>query len=65
MGEEIRRQLLQCRGEAVEILLRSETKINGTLSWLSPDRCMAEITTEDGHIETVRDVRIKSIKKIV
>ncbi|RXT05324.1 hypothetical protein [Ammoniphilus sp. CFH 90114] len=64
MGEEIRRTLLQCRGEAVEIITRSEKKINGTLSWLSPDRCMAEIRTKNGEIETIMDVRIKSIKKV-
>ncbi|MEW9670205.1 hypothetical protein [Ammoniphilus sp. 3BR4] len=64
MGEEIRRTLLQCKGEAVEIITRTDGKINGILSWLSPDRCMAEITKKDGEIETVWDARIKSIKRI-
>ena len=64
MGEEIRRQLQQYMGESIEIKTKQDEKICGKLSWLSPDRCMAEITLKNGQIETLTDVRIKSIKKL-
>lgn len=64
MGEEIRRQLQQCLGESVVIFTKLDSKICGRLSWLSPDRCMAEVTLKSGQIETILDVRIKSIKRV-
>jgi hypothetical protein len=65
MGEDIRRMLHECIGEAIEIKTKKDEKICGKLSWLSPDRCMAEITLKNGQIETVTDVRIKTIRKLV
>ena len=64
MGEDIRRIMHQCVGQPVEIITKQDDKISGILSWLSPDRCMAEVTLKNGQIETVLDVRIKSIKKV-
>ncbi|HJV47075.1 MAG TPA: hypothetical protein VJ824_15260 [Bacillota bacterium] len=65
MGEEIRRMLHECMGEAIEIKTKQDEKICGKLSWLSPDRCMAEITLKNGQIQTVTDFGIKTIKKLV
>lgn len=63
MGEDIRRLLQQCIGESVEVRTKQDQKICGKLSWLSPDRCMAEVTLKNGQIETLIDVRIKSVRK--
>ncbi|MBP1933164.1 hypothetical protein [Ammoniphilus resinae] len=64
MIQEMRKQLHQCIGEQVEVITKKNDKIIGKLSWLSPDRCMAEITLKTGQIDTVMDLHIKAIKKL-
>ncbi|RXT05229.1 hypothetical protein [Ammoniphilus sp. CFH 90114] len=64
MNEEMRRQLQESLGQQIEIQTKTSGKIRGVLSWLSPDRCMAEITLTTGEINTVTDVQIKSIRRI-
>lgn len=64
MNEEMRRQLQESLGHQIEIQTRTNGKIKGILSWLSPDRCMAEITLQSGEINTVTDVQIKSIRRL-
>ncbi|MEW9670281.1 hypothetical protein [Ammoniphilus sp. 3BR4] len=64
MNEVMRRQLQDHLGQQIEILTKTNGKIRGVLSWLSPDSCMAEVTLNNGEINTVTDVQIKSIRKL-
>jgi hypothetical protein len=63
MIEEIRRELQRNMGCWIEIETKRMEKVNGTLSWVSPDRSMAELTLPDGSIKTITDVQIRKIKK--
>ena len=63
MLEEIRRELKKNMGCWIEIETKKLEKVNGTLSWVSPDWSMAELTQADGSIKTVTDVQIRTIKK--
>lgn len=64
MNEEMRRQLQASLGHEIEIQTKTNAKIKGMLSWISPDRCMAEVKLQSGEINTVLDVQIKSIRKL-
>ncbi|MBP1933136.1 hypothetical protein [Ammoniphilus resinae] len=64
MLADVRKELKELMGHSVEVHTKQATKISGTLSWLSPDFSMAELTSKDGEIKTVTDVQIKSIRKI-
>lgn len=64
MNVELKRRLEESLGHEIEIQTKSKGKIKGILSWVSPDRCMAEIKLQSGEINTVLDVQIKSIRKL-
>ncbi|RXT08933.1 hypothetical protein [Ammoniphilus sp. CFH 90114] len=61
MIEEIRRQLFANQNMIVEVMTKHQTRIQGKLTWLSPDRSMAEITLHDGQIKTITDIDIKNV----
>lgn len=64
MNEGIKRRLEENLGQAIEIETKSKGKIKGVLSWVSPDRCMAEVKLRSGEINTVLDSQIKSIRRV-
>lgn len=64
MNEGIKRRLEENLGQTIEIETKSKGKIKGVLSWVSPDRCMAEVKLRSGEINTVLDSQIKSIRRV-
>lgn len=62
MLEDIRRELKNNLGCEIKVETKRKQTITGTLSWISPDRSMVEVRLDDGSIETLMDIEIRSVK---